>query len=136
MAPKVELTDADLAALHGDDATTVLDRLLFPGPARSYVEHRDRYGDLSVVPSLPFWYGLAEGAEDIEIMLARGVRLLVGLEAVGEPNENGERTVMFRMNGQLRPMETQDRSVAPAGPPPRRPTAPSPVTSLPRSGAS
>ena len=113
VAAKVELSDADLAALHGDDATTVLDRLLFPGPARSYVEHRDRYGDLSVVPSLPFWYGLAEGAEDIEIMLARGVRLLVGLEAVGEPNENGERTVMFRMNGQLRPMETQDRSVAP-----------------------
>lgn len=45
------------------------------------------------------------------MILDRGVRLLLGLEAVGEPDERGMRTVMFTLNGQLRPIQVRDRSV-------------------------
>jgi pyruvate carboxylase len=44
-------------------------------------------------------------------MLERGVRLLIGLEAIGEPDEQGMRTLMFTLNGQLRPVRARDRSV-------------------------
>ncbi len=43
--------------------------------------------------------------------LDKGVRLLLGLEAVGEPDARGMRSVMFTLNGQLRPIQVRDRSV-------------------------
>ncbi len=89
-----------------------LSRLLLPGPAKSHEEHRERYGDLSVIPSKQFFYGLDVEDEDTAITLDRGVRLLVGLEAIGEPNEAGMRSVVFRLNGQLRPLDVRDDSIA------------------------
>ena len=109
-SPDPPLTEADRIALDEDPSET-LDRLLFPEPARSYAEHRARYGDLSVLPTIPFLYGLAPGEEDDEIELERGVTVLVGLDAIGEPNEAGERTIMFRLNGQLRPIRARDLAV-------------------------
>src|SRR5207249_2575101 len=35
-----------------------------------------------------------------------------GVEAIGEPDERGLRTVMCTLNGQLRPVSMRDRSVA------------------------
>lgn len=110
VVPDPPLTDADREALE-ENPTDTLDRLLFPEPARSYSEHRDRYGDLSVLPTIPFLYGLAPSEEDVEIELERGVTMLVGLESIGEPNEAGERTLMFRLNGQLRPIRARDLAV-------------------------
>jgi pyruvate carboxylase len=112
--PPVELSVDDEEGLEHDPRAT-LDRLLFAGPAASQSDMRDRYGDLSVLPSLLFWFGLREGADDILVGLGRGVRLLVGLEAIGEPNEEGVRRVLFRLNGQLRPIDALDRSIAPEG---------------------
>jgi pyruvate carboxylase len=40
------------------------------------------------------------------------VRLLIGLEAIGEADERGMRTVMATLNGQLRPISVRDRSIA------------------------
>jgi pyruvate carboxylase len=74
----------------------------------------ERYGDLTVLPTRLFWYGLSEEDEDVSIGLGRGVRVLVGLEAIGEPDEDGIRSVMFRLNGQFRPIDAIDRSVATA----------------------
>ena len=44
--------------------------------------------------------------------IAPGVDLFVGLEAIGEIDEKGMRTVMTTLNGQLRPVYVRDRSVA------------------------
>ena len=45
------------------------------------------------------------------VQLDRGVSLILGLEAIGNPDERGMRTVMFTMNGQLRPIRVRDTSV-------------------------
>jgi len=45
------------------------------------------------------------------VALDRGVRLIVGLQAVGDVDERGMRTVMCTLNGQLRPVRVRDRSV-------------------------
>jgi pyruvate carboxylase len=111
-APKeiTELTGSDLAGLREDRRRT-LNRLLFPGPARQFAAHRDAYGDTSILSTDDFLYGLRPGAEH-SVDLEPGVRLLIGLEAIGEADARGMRTLMVTLNGQLRPMQVRDRTVA------------------------
>jgi pyruvate carboxylase len=94
----------------GPGRRAALSKLMFPGPFRDQQEARERYGDVSVIPTLPFFYGLKEGNEHA-IDLEPGVRLVVGLEAIGEPDARGMRTVLTRLNGQLRPIDVRDESI-------------------------
>jgi pyruvate carboxylase len=88
---------------------TALDDALFPGPARELASSRERYGDLSILPTSVFLYGL--GNEEVTIDLEPGVRLYVELEAISEPDDGGHRTVLLRVNGQTRMVDTVDRSI-------------------------
>ncbi|MFG2480017.1 pyruvate carboxylase [Streptomyces fagopyri] len=108
--PVVELSGEDRDGLEKDRRAT-LNRLLFPGPAKEFEAHREAYGDTGVLPSKDFFYGLRPG-EEHEVDLDPGVRLLIVLEAIGEADERGMRTVMATLNGQLRPIQVRDRSVA------------------------
>lgn len=107
-----ELSAADAAALDGDAATRreALNRLLFPAPTKTYHEVRETYGDLSVLDTPDYLYGLMPGAEHV-VEIERGVQLWVGLEAIGEADDKGMRTVMTTLNGQLRPVFVRDRSI-------------------------
>ncbi|WP_018177215.1 pyruvate carboxylase [Jongsikchunia kroppenstedtii] len=111
--PETPLTDADRAGLAGDSATrrATLNRLLFPGPTKEYLAHLEKYGDISRLSSLQFFYGLRQGKEHL-VELAKGVTLLIGLEAISEADDHGMRTVMCILNGQLRPVSVRDRSIA------------------------
>ncbi|MGN6206098.1 pyruvate carboxylase [Humibacter sp.] len=113
----VRVAVADLAAedrqgLGADSATrrSTLNRLLFPGPARQFEQVRDLFGDVSVLDTDDYLYGLTPGREHV-IHLGPGVRLYAGLEAVGEADDKGIRTVMTTLNGQLRPVFVRDRSI-------------------------
>ncbi|WP_410574859.1 pyruvate carboxylase [Amycolatopsis sp. cmx-4-61] len=108
--PVVELSEEDRAALASAPRRT-LNRLLFPAPTREFEAHREAYGDTSVLPSKDFFYGLRPG-EEYSVDLEPGVRLLIELEAIGEADERGVRTVMSTLNGQLRPIQIRDRSIA------------------------
>lgn len=108
----LELEPADAAALDGPEVRRVLNRLLLPGPAAQHAEQAARFGNLAVLPSRIFWYGLDVDPEDEMVELRPGVRVAVGLEAIGEPNDDGIRSVVFRLNGQLRPIDVRDRAVA------------------------
>ena len=81
-----------------------LNRLLFPGPTREFEEIRARFGDVSVLDTMDYLFGLMP-EEEHAIELDRGVRLLVTVQAVSEPTERGMRTVMCTLNGQLRPVQ-------------------------------
>ncbi|KRF06113.1 pyruvate carboxylase [Arthrobacter sp. Soil782] len=113
----VKVRDADLApedqqALEGDSATrrATLNRLLFAGPTKDFQTTRDTFGDVSVLDTRDYLYGLQQGSEHV-IELEKGVRLIATLEAVSEPDEKGMRTVMCTLNGQMRPVVVRDRSV-------------------------
>ncbi|TNM59408.1 pyruvate carboxylase [Streptomyces sp. NP160] len=88
----------------------LLNRLLFPGPAAELARVREAYGDVSVLDTRDYLYGLRRGEESV-IRLGRGVSLIAGLEAVGEPDEKALRTVMTVLNGQLRPVAVRDRTL-------------------------
>jgi pyruvate carboxylase len=107
-----KLSAEDSAALQGDSATrrATLNRLLFPGPTKDYLANRDAYGNLSVLDTRDYLYGLQRGHEHV-IELEKGVRLIAQLEAVSEPDEKGMRTVIATLNGQSRPVAVRDRSV-------------------------
>jgi pyruvate carboxylase len=111
--PTQELTPEDEAALAvpGPQRQAALNRLLFPGPTKEFDAHRDEYGDTSRLSANQFFYGLRRGDEH-RVTLERGVELLIGLEAISEPDERGMRTVMCILNGQLRPVVVRDRSIA------------------------
>jgi pyruvate carboxylase len=112
-----ELSVEDGAALvsSGVARQARLNRLLFPGPTTEFEAHRDLYGDTSRLSANQFFYGLRHGDEH-RIQLERGVELLIGLEAISDPDERGMRTVMCIINGQLRPVVVRDRSIASAVP--------------------
>lgn len=88
-----------------------LNELLFPGPTREFSESRARYGDLSVVNTLDYLYGLRQGVEH-EVQIEEGKTLIVGLQAISDADERGIRTVLATINGQLRPVNVRDRSIA------------------------
>ncbi|MGN6743633.1 MAG: pyruvate carboxylase [Amnibacterium sp.] len=106
------LGDADLAALDGDSATrrAALNRLLFPGPTKQFTELHELFGDLSILDTADYLYGLQPGSEHT-VRIAKGVQLFVALEAIGEADDKGMRTVMTTLNGQLRPVFVRDRSI-------------------------
>ncbi|MGP3984498.1 pyruvate carboxylase [Streptomyces sp. KR80] len=108
--PTQELFEEDRERLEKDRRAT-LNRLLFPGPTKDFETHRQAYGDTSVLDSKDFFYGLRPGKE-YTVDLEPGVRLLIELEAIGEADERGIRTVMSTLNGQLRPIQVRDTSVA------------------------
>jgi pyruvate carboxylase len=106
------LTESESTAL-GSDAEArraMLNKLLFPGPTREYEQRREVFGDLSVLDTADYLYGLAQGTEHV-VEIERGVQLFVGLEAIGEADDKGMRTVMTTLNGQLRPVFVRDRSI-------------------------
>jgi pyruvate carboxylase len=111
--PTEELSAEDeaLLAKPGTVRQRTLNRLLFPGPTREFEEHREVYGDTSRLSANQFFYGLRYGDEH-RIQIDRGVDLIIGLEAISEPDERGMRTVMCILNGQLRPVVVRDESIA------------------------
>ncbi|GAB3168913.1 pyruvate carboxylase [Streptomyces incanus] len=108
--PVQELTADDRTGLAKDRRAT-LNRLLFAGPAREFETHRQTFGDTSVLDSKDFFYGLRPGTE-YTVDLDPGVRLLIELQAVGDADERGMRTVMSTLNGQMRPIQVRDRAAA------------------------
>jgi pyruvate carboxylase len=99
----------------GQPRRTALAKLMFPEPVRDFEESLERYGDISVLPTRTFFYGLHPGIEE-EIDLAPGVRLVIELEAIGDADERGMRTVLSRLNGQLRTLDVRDESIEPGTP--------------------
>ncbi|MBG6054025.1 pyruvate carboxylase [Salinibacterium sp. CAN_S4] len=102
----------DQAALDGDSLgrRAALNRLLFAGPAKIFEQGREAYGDLSVLDTVDYLYGLHPGTEHV-MEIEKGVSLYIGLEAIGEADEKGMRTVMTTLNGQLRPVFVRDSSI-------------------------
>jgi pyruvate carboxylase len=114
-----QLPEEDREALAGaepgPERRAALNRLLLPDPAAGKEEAEERYGDVSVIPTKPFFYGLETGQE-LDLDLEPGVRLHVGLEAVSEADQRGIRALIVTVNGQSRSVDAQDRSLKPETP--------------------
>ncbi|WP_156761118.1 pyruvate carboxylase [Microbacterium karelineae] len=113
ITPRVTpLEEEDRDVLNGDSGArrARLNSLLFPQPTAVFDENRRAYGDISVLDTADYLYGLEAGREHV-VELEKGVELYLGLESIGEADDKGMRSVMTTLNGQLRPVEVRDRSI-------------------------
>ena len=92
------LSDAELASY-----------LMYPKVFVDYARDRARYGNVAVLPTPTFFYGMEVG-EELSVDLERGKTLIIRLVAVSEAHEDGTRTVFFELNGQPRSVRVPDRS--------------------------
>ncbi len=108
--PAEQLTEEQAAGLEGTTRRHTLSTLLFPGPTKSYDEATATYGDVSVLDTTDYLYGLKSGEEHV-VDIDEGKRIILGLQAIGEADDRGYRSVMCTLNGQLRPVNVRDESV-------------------------
>ncbi|MDQ2711788.1 MAG: pyruvate carboxylase, partial [Acidobacteriota bacterium] len=116
--PGANLPPADLAAAaktieEQANSTSRLDLLsyvMYPDVFLKFAAARAEFGDLDVLPTPPFFYGLAE-REEITVELEPGKTLIIRLLTVGDPKSDGTRTVFFELNGQPRQVEVKDKSI-------------------------
>jgi pyruvate carboxylase len=118
--PGATLSAADFAAtrerLEKDLGRTVRDRevvtdLLYPRVFADFLAHQAKYSDTSVLPTPVFFHGMQPG-EEVSVEIEPGKTLIVKFLAVGDPHEDGRRTVFFELNGQPREVLVLDRSLA------------------------
>jgi pyruvate carboxylase len=92
--------------------TELSSHTLYPKVFEDYAQHQHQYGDLSVLPTPVFFYGLDKETE-IDVNIEKGKTLFIRYVARSEPDEQGERRVFFELNGQPRSVNIPDRQVVP-----------------------
>ena len=83
---------------------------MYPQVFLNFDQKRQLYGDVSVLPTPQFYYGMEPG-EEILVELEPGKTLIIKFLTVGEPHPEGKRTVFFELNGQPREVSVQDESL-------------------------
>ena len=104
--------DEKLLEVPGRERQETLNRLLFPGPTKEFTESREEFGDLTMIPTIPYLYGMRPHEEQV-ILLDKGVTLIATMEAIGDVDKKGKRVVMTQFNGAMRPVRVRDRSIKP-----------------------
>jgi pyruvate carboxylase len=112
--PPIDLDRAahEATELNGAPAsrTDLMSYLMYPDVFAKFAQARERYGDLDVLPTPAFFYGLDERSE-ITVEIEPGKSLIIRYLTVGEARPDGMRTVFLELNGQPREVEVRDRSV-------------------------
>jgi pyruvate carboxylase len=89
----------------------VVSHALYPRVLDDFFAFQARCGDVSMLPTPVYFYGLDIGQETW-IEIEPGKTLVVSLEARSEPDEEGQVAVYFKLNGQSRRIAVPDRSLA------------------------
>ena len=90
--------------------TDFLSYKLYPKVFTDAYNHHVKYGNVMNIPTKNFFYGMEIG-EEIIVELDRGKNILVSLMLKGEPDEAGNVSIYFKVNGQLRNVIIKDKSV-------------------------
>ncbi|MBU8609788.1 pyruvate carboxylase [Bacillus pumilus] len=83
---------------------------LYPKVFSEFVQTAESYGDISVLDTPTFFYGMKLG-EEIEVEIEKGKTLIVKLVSIGEPNPDATRVLYFELNGQPREVVIKDESI-------------------------
>jgi pyruvate carboxylase len=95
---------------HEPAADEVLSFLMYPDVFLKFAKARQAYGDVEVLPTPQFYYGMEKG-DEIAVELEPGKALVIKFLTVGEPHPDGFRTVFFELNGQPREVDIRDKSL-------------------------
>ena len=90
--------------------TDFLSYMMYPKVFADFYQHKQDYGNISVLPSTAFFYGL-KPREEIRVKLGKGKIIVIQKIYASPPNSGGIRTVTFDLNGQTRSITMRDNSV-------------------------
>ena len=90
--------------------TDFLSSKLYPKVYEDAWNKHLEYGDIARIPTKNFFFGMKLNEETI-IEIGPGKSIIVKLLSIGPPNEEGIRTVFFKINGQTRNIDIVDRSL-------------------------
>ena len=88
----------------------VLSYALYPKVFLEYIKAIERFGNISMLDTPTFLYGMRLG-EEIEVEIEKGKTLIVKLVSIGQPQADGTRVVYFELNGQPREVSIKDESI-------------------------
>ena len=97
---KEEVSDFDLASY-----------LMYPNVFLAYAEMERKYGDVSILPTHIFFYGLESGEETV-LSFEDNRQAIVHYLATSEPDEEGMRRVFFELNGQPQTVIVRDNNLS------------------------
>jgi pyruvate carboxylase len=86
--------------------------LMYPAVFADFAKHQREYGDVSVLPTSAFFYGLQPG-EEITVEIEEGKVLIIRLIGVSAPDKDGRRTVNYELNGITREAFVVDKGTTP-----------------------
>ena len=107
-ALRVQLASEQEREIDDDD---LFSHLMYPQVQRDFAAFVENYGDVSVLPTPAYFYGLQPG-EEIAVSIEAGKTLIIKLINVGEPDKEGRRAVNFELNGIGRSVSVDDKSRA------------------------
>ena len=96
-----------------DSKVTMLDFLsymMYPQVYEDFYKHDEEFGNVSVLPTCAFFYGLKQ-REEVTVELGQGKVIIIRMLYCSPPDEGGIRTVTFDLNGQTRSITIRDDSV-------------------------
>jgi pyruvate carboxylase len=113
-APKVDLSavSAELAAKlkHEPNGDELYSHLMYPDVFADFSKFQREFGDVSVLPTPAFFYGLKPG-EEVTVDIEEGKTLFIKLINVGTADKDGRRIISFELNGMPREATAVDKSV-------------------------
>ena len=90
--------------------TDFLSYKLYPKVFTDAYNHHKDYGNVIAIPTKNFFYGM-EIYEEIIVEMDKGKTLLIQLLSIGEADSDGMVQVFFKVNGQTRAVQIQDKSI-------------------------
>ncbi len=86
--------------------------LMYPGVFADFAKHQREYGDVSVLPTSAFFYGLQPG-EEISVQIEEGKVLIIRLIGASAPDQDARCTITYELNGITREAFVLDKGTAP-----------------------
>lgn len=106
-----EIKDTLTHSLHRDVSNKeMISYALYPKVFMDYQKMFEQFGDISMLDTPTFFYGMRLG-EEIEVEIEQGKTLIVKLVSVGQAQPDGTRVIYFELNGQPREVIVQDTNI-------------------------
>jgi len=93
--------EAEAAAGHKIDDNDLASWLMYPKVYKDYATHHRAYGDVSVIPTPTFFYGMEEN-DEVSVDIDTGKTLIIRLQGTTSVPEEGEEKLFYELNGQPR----------------------------------
>ena len=103
--------EAEKACGHQIDDNDLASWLMYPNVYREFSDHHRRFGDVSMLPTAAYFYGMAD-RDEIAVHIGPGKTLVIRMQGTAPAEEEGVIKVFFELNGQPRAMRVEKAGAA------------------------